>query len=159
MTESGKTTLAKEIAKEYKKQNKPVLVLDPWVSSSWKAEYITDDPVKLNGVIRRSTKCAVFIDECGYWLKEYRKYLYEWATTSRHYGHNTHFIAQTVPQVPPTVRVQCSNLFLFCQGKQYSKDLAAEYGADELMEAHKLKKGEYLYKLGVGYPVKKSKVF
>ena len=92
-------------------------------------------------------------------MKKFSHVLTELATTGRHYGHNCHFISQRGIQLSPTIRTQCPNIFLFKQSLQDTKDLSAEFVADELMNAHTLKKGEYLGKIGVDGKVFKTRAF
>jgi len=81
------------------------------------------------------------------------------ATNSRHYGHNAHFISQRAKQIDPTIRSQCSNIFLFKQSLYDTKDLSNEFVSQGLMQAHTLKKGEYIYKIGVDGETKKGRIF
>lgn len=81
------------------------------------------------------------------------------ATTSRKWGHRCHFIAQRAKQIDVTTRTQCSNVFVFKQSLDDTKELAKEFVADGLKQAHKLKKGEYLYKFGVDGEVGRGKAW
>lgn len=103
--------------------------------------------------------CALFIDESGQTIGRYAPEM-EWlATQSRKWGHKAHFITQRASQISPTLRNQCTNLFLFKQSPTDSKILACDFVADELKNAHKLKQGEYLVKIGVDGEIKRCRLF
>lgn len=160
MTESGKTTLARSLARRYQKKGIPVLVLDPYKSSAWNADYLTDCPDEFLETVKISKSCALFIDECGSFFDQGYSIPLLWiATNSRHYGHNAHFISQRAQQISPTVRDQCSHLFLFKQSFDDAKLLTRNFATDELLAAPSLKKGEYLGKVGLDGAVFRGRAF
>lgn len=159
ITQSGKTTLAFNLAREYKESGRNVLVLDPDLRKEWNAHFITDDPEYFLKVVKMNKSCALFIDESGQTIGRYAPEM-EWlATQSRKWGHKAHFITQRASQISPTLRNQCTNLFLFKQSPTDSKILACDFVADELKNAHKLKQGEYLVKIGVDGEIKRCRLF
>jgi len=136
-----------------------VLVLDPFLSKEWKADFISNQPEKFMAVVRRSNTCGIFVDECGGWCRTHERDI-EWlATISRHFGMNCHFITQRAAQISPTIRTQCENIILFKQGFQDTKYLVQEFVAAELEAAQTLNKGEYLSKCGVDGAVKRFNAF
>jgi DNA helicase HerA-like ATPase len=160
ITETGKTTLARKIAGRYKAQGIPVLVLDPYGSRKWNANYLSEYPKTFCQVVRNSRSCALFVDECGHWVDQGFEADLKWlATNSRHFGHNCHFISQRATQISPTIRAQCSNIFLFRQSFTDTRDLARDFASDDLMQAHTLLKGEYLGKVDVDGKVYKARIF
>jgi len=161
MTESGKTTLARErIAPLYRVKKVPVLVLDPYRSKKWKADFITDSPAQFVEVVKGSRSCALFVDEAGNFIDEgYVSELRWLATNSRHYGHNCHFISQRAVQIPPTIRGQCSNLFLFRQSFSDARELSKDFVSDDILTANELKRGEYFGKIGIDGKVYKARLF
>lgn len=160
MTESGKTTLARKLADNYRARGIPIIVLDPYLSSAWGADFITDSPDEFLSVVKSSTSCALFMDECGHYVDDgFDKQLRWLATNSRHYGHNSHFITQRAKQLKPTVRDQCTHLFMFKQSYDDAKELTRNFATDELLEAPSLKKGEYLGKVGIDGQVFRGRVF
>lgn len=124
----------------------------------WGADRVTDNPDAFWHLVKHSRSCAIFVDEAGKWKKNYLHILEEIATTGRHYGHNVHFIAQRAQMIPPTVRNQCENLFLFKQALDDARALAADFVADELLDAKTLKKGEFFAKIGVDGEVSRGKI-
>jgi len=159
ITDTGKTTLAFKLAACYKRRGTPVIVLDPDMRKDWNADFITDDPDKFLEVCKINQSAALFIDESGQTIGRYAGSMAWVATNSRKWGHKAHFISQRATQLDILMRTQCSNLFLFKQGVNDSKILAAEFVCPELMSACNLKKGEYLAKLGVDNEIKRGRAW
>jgi len=145
MTESGKTTLAKELAAQYRAKGVGVLVLDPLADPSWPADYRTDDPEEFMRVFWESRQCAVFIDEAGEAVGRYDEVMNKSATRGRHWGHNCHYITQRGVQLSPTVRDQCGHLFLFTTALNDAKTHANEWCQPELINARQLTQGQYYH--------------
>lgn len=125
MTESGKTTLAKRMAHEYRRRGFGVLVLDPWKSPDWPADFVTAD---LGAFLRKahaSRRCALFVEEVGGFG---RRPEFAWLfTQARHWGHATHYLSQYHSQVPPIVRSNCARLFLFRVSASSAKEWADDF--------------------------------
>lgn len=158
MTESGKTTLSKKIARELKDQGRGVIVLDPLKDPEWIADIVIADFMEFLDIVKRSRSCFLFVDEagmnCGQWDVESL-----WlATQSRHWGHSTFFISQRAQQISKTIREQCRFLYLFACSKSDSKILSDEWNRPELEEANTLNRGEYFYAPRFGN-VKRMRVF
>jgi len=145
MTESGKTSLAKQMAAEYRAAGISVLVLDPLSDPDWSADYITSDPVDFSRTFWDSQRCAVFIDEAGDAVGRYDEVMARTATRGRHWGHNCHYITQRGMQLAVTVRDQCSHLFLFTTALNDSKTHANEWNQPELVNASTLAQGQYYH--------------
>lgn len=144
MTESGKTTLAKQIAAARKNSGRGILCLDP-LGTQWPSDYQTTDQDEFLKVVWASESCDVFVDEAGEAIGHFNKTMNQLATKGRHWGHNCYFICQRAAMVSPTVRTQCRILFAFNQAKEDSIVLAREWGYDELLDCNKLKQGEYFH--------------
>lgn len=145
ITESGKTTLAVKLAGIYKARGVPVVVCDPLMDNRWNADLVTRNAERFLHAVKQRRSCAVFIDESGEVIGQYNDQMFWLATRARHYGHNVHFITQRVQQIAPTVRGQCTHLFLFHIGVGDAKMLAAEFAKPEIVEAASFQRGEYLY--------------
>ena len=143
MTESGKTTLAKRLAAEYKSKGIGVLVLDPLHDPDWQADFKTDSPEVFLNVFWKSRRCAAFIDEAGDCVGQYDDLMIRTATRGRHWGHSCHYISQRGALLARTVRDQCGGLFLFCTALDDCKLYAKEWNSEELLEGSKLSKGEF----------------
>ena len=145
MTESGKTTLAEQLARKYKAQQIGVLVLDPMRDKRWNADFITDDPDEFLKTFWASESCAAFIDESGDTVGRFNHAMEQTATKGRHFGHNVHFICQRASQLSKTIRDQCSFLALFRSSVVDCKTHAEEWARDELKKGASLNQGEYLF--------------
>jgi len=171
ITNTGKTTLAFEMAALYKKNGQRIIVLDPdlrpeWNVLSWheniteldmKHGVMTDEPEQFLLICKNAQSCALFIDESGSMIGRYDTQL-EWlATQSRKWGHKSHFIMQRGSQVSPTVRNQCSSAFVFKQSPDDAKVLSNNFVCPAFLEAPSLKKFEYIAKIEVDGVAYKSK--
>jgi hypothetical protein len=145
MTESGKTTLAKNLAKKYAANGIRILVYDPLSDPDWIADFKTHDIDLFLEEYWTSRQCAVFIDEAGELSLSHSNEILKTATRGRHWGHKNHYISQRGALLPRTLRDQCSSLFMFAQSLDDAKLYAAEYNSPELKTANSLKKGEYFY--------------
>lgn len=141
ITESGKTTLAKKFATLSKQQARGVIVLDP-MYDQWDCDYQTTNVDEFLEAFWNSKCCDVFIDESGDMIGHYDKAMIQTATKGRHWGHNVYFITQRPAQISPTVRTQCTNLFLFAMAREDSETLAREWNKPGLREAALLPKGQ-----------------
>lgn len=144
MTESGKTSLAKKLAQEYKSKGIEVLVLDPLGDPGWEVEKVYDDPEEYLEEVFKKRHCALFIDESGEMIGRYSGVMGKLATRSRHYGHNAHFIVQRCAQLDKTVRDQCSYIYLFRVSKKDSETLSDEYCQEALKSSATLDKLEFI---------------
>jgi len=158
MTESGKTSLAKSLAAEYKKQGFGVLVLDPMHDPGWQADFQTDNQHEFMDVFFNSRSCMVFVDEAGESVGQYDKLMTRTATKGRHWGHCVHYISQRGAMVNRSVRDQCKHLFLFATALEDCKLYAREFNKPVLLEAANFPEGEF-FKAGRFAPVQKMKLF
>lgn len=145
MTESGKTTLAKKLARKYKASGLGIIVLDPLCTTDWQADVNVSEPDQFLESFWGSRQCAVFIDESGDAVGRYDTAMIQTATKGRHWGHRVHYITQRASSISRTVRDQCSHLFLFRSGKQDCKLHAEEWSREELANGNTLGAGEYFY--------------
>lgn len=150
MTESGKTTLARGLAKRYRAAGIGTLVLDPLRDPKWQADYMTDDGEDFLRTFWLSRSCAAFLDEGGESVGRYDKAMQMTATRGRHCGHSCHYIAQRVQQLAPIVRDQCTHLFLFCSSAKDGALLADEFNMPELAQCSRLAQGEYIHAVKFG---------
>jgi thymidylate kinase len=157
MTESGKTSLAKNIARRLSNHGAPVMVLDI-LGSRWEgANYTTSDINEFMDYVKQARDCYIFIDESGE-VGKLAKEFYWLATRSRHYGHSVFFITQRSNQMKPIIRAQCRQLFLFCSAKNDCKILYEDFNYAELLEANNLPQGTFFHAQRFG-TCKKIKLF
>lgn len=155
-TESGKTTLARNLAAHYKHSGYGVLVLDPLTDPRWPCDFITADAEEFLDIFWRSRRCIAFMDEGGESVGRYDLAMQKTATRGRHWGHSCHYIAQDPTQLAPIVRAQCSHLFAFALSLRQSKVLAEEFNEPLLETCTKLRQGEYIHAQRFGKTVKHS---
>lgn len=158
MTESGKTTLAKALAKNYQQEGIKVLVLDPLSDPDWGADFQTSNQDEFLEVYWNSKRCMAFIDEAGESVGRYNKVMEKTATRGRHWGHSNHYISQRGTQIAATIRDQCSNLFLFTSSLKDCKIHSEEWNKKELLNGSSLKQGEFYHATRYGL-ISKGKMF
>ena len=100
----------------------------------------------------------VFVDESGDAIGHYNPTMQRLATKGRHWGHSCFFITQKATQIPPIIRDQCGQVFLFGSGSQSAKAIAEEFNSKEFLKATELKQGEYIHKTRFG-AVSKDSIF
>lgn len=144
MTESGKTTLAKKLNASFKKQGVGCIVLDPMNDPEWDADFQTSSNAQFLATAKASTKCALFIDESGSTVGRYADEMAWCATQSRHWGHRAHFITQRAQQLDPTVRHQCTDLYIFRVSRKDAEILAEEFAQPDLLQAASLGQYEFI---------------
>jgi hypothetical protein len=143
-TESGKTILNKRLSHWYKKNGIGVVVLDVMRDPDWAADYLTDDAEQFLAFVKNPKKClqcALFIDEAGGTIPRYAD-AFGWLTTqSRHHGHVCHLITQRAQMVTPTIRNQCSTLYIFNVNGKDAKIYAEDFNSPEALKAPTLPQG------------------
>jgi len=157
-TMSGKTVTAKTLARDMKKRGMDVLVLDPLKDPSWEADFITDNAGLFMQKVFTTTNCLLIVDESGDAIGKYDTVTHKLATRSRHLGHIAVFCAQRLTQLNPTIRGQCSRLFLFNSSHSDCVILANEFNEPGLLAATELPPGTCLYKNRFA-PLSKIKYF
>lgn len=150
MTESGKTSLAKKLARKLQAEQKGVLVLDTLCDPGWaegNGEFIfqTKDSEEFLEAFWASKGCFAFVDEGAENAGRYDKAMMLTATRGRHWGHSCFYISQVGTALNPTIRRNCSKLFLFATAREDCKIHAREWNKPELLEASTFKQGEYFY--------------
>lgn len=148
MTESGKTTLAKQLVIASQAKS---IVLDPMNDPGWQADFKTANSAEFLDMVWASEKCDVVVDEAGEAIGRYDVIMEKIATQSRHWGHNAYFLTQRGAQISATVRAQCRHLFLFTSAKDDCKILANEYNRPELLEANTLPQGHFIHVTRFGH--------
>lgn len=153
-TLSGKSFLAKTLARQYKKKGVKIAVLDPLAEPDWEADFQTTNQAELLEYLKKNRKHFVVIDEGGQSIGRYNKAM-EWVTTtSRHWGHRCAIVTHSPKQIPTTIRSQCTTVYLFRVTPPNSKVMFEEYGAEEFKEAHTLPK-YYFFRYKAFSPTKR----
>jgi energy-coupling factor transporter ATP-binding protein EcfA2 len=145
MSESGKTTLARQLSHILHKGGHKVIVLDEMQDPGWAADFITDDNDQFLEVFWANRECFVFIDEAGNAVGKYDDAMRQTATQGRHWGHSCFYISQRGALLSATVRGQCRHLYLFASPVADCKIYAHEFNRPELMKACELPQGQYYH--------------
>jgi hypothetical protein len=153
MSESGKTSLAKQIAANMRARNIRTMALDPLRDPAWPVDFITADQHEFLRTFWASKKCAAFMDEGGQSVGRYNLAMQETVTKGRHWGHACYLIAQKATQLAPVVRDMCSTLFVFSVAPSSAKMLAEDFNNDLILQASTLKQFEFIcvHKFGRAY--------
>lgn len=157
-TESGKTEVAKRLARAAASRGQGVIVYDPLAPGTgegvngWCGRVYTDW-VRFRAVFWASRGCMAVIDEAGEVFAEQRNDAQVMLTRGRHVdpstgggGHGVVLIAQRVKMVPPNARNQCAAVFAFQQGRNDARELADEWGDDAFLALPELPKLHYITK-------------
>lgn len=150
MTESGKTTLAKQLARQLKASGCGVIVLDPMNDPEWNADFQTTDGDEFLRVLWANRQLYAFIDESGEAVGKYDEEMRQTATRGRHWGHSLFYLSQRGAQLNATVRAQCRHLWLFTSARDDCKVLANEFNCPELLNATGLAQGHFFHKAKFG---------
>lgn len=145
ISESGKTTLAKQLAQHYRANGVKNLVLDPLSDPEWPADFVTASQSAFLAVFWKSQSCMAFLDEGAESVGRYDQAMRQTATKGRHWGHSCHYITHRASDIAPVVRYQCRHLFLFCSARADGEILAREYNEPLLEECAQLKQFEYFH--------------
>lgn len=142
---SGKTTLAKKLAKKASESGRCVLVYDPIRDPEWQADYITANMADFLKVAKLNKNCTLFIDESSTACGQHDRESHWLATQARHWGHQSNFIAQRPNQVAKNIRDNCDKLFCFRISPSDAKLYADEWCFPEILDSPNLAQGEFLF--------------
>lgn len=146
MTGSGKTTLLKkEIIPRFKTAGIKSAVLDPIGDPSFKADYQTKSSSEFLKFAYREKGYILIVDESGQAIGKYNAAMHSLATTVRHKGNFSFFAVHSVTGLPPIVRGQCANIFLFSCSRGNFKIIADEWDQPTLLDLPKLDAGEFYF--------------
>lgn len=146
---SGKTTLARAMCRQLLSQGQDCLVFDPLGTATkggdWGAAKVFSDPyLFLEECAKPSTvKKHLFIDEAHNILGHDHGENFWLLTEGRHFGLFLHLLTQRPKKLHPDVRSQCHTCYMFRLAKDDIKEIASDYGFDELHK-EKLDKGDFL---------------
>lgn len=161
ITQSGKTTLARYIARYLVKKKQRVIVFDPTADTKtlggdWNTTEVFTDPgeflefVEDPKNITPDNPAHIFIDESDE-IFSHSQIENRWILKKgRHYGMAVYLITQRPNLIMPTARNQCTTCYMFRLTVTDSKLVLADYGHTEI-PGPPLDQGEYLI-LKSGYP-------
>ncbi len=171
ITESGKTTLALQMAAAQRKGGFPVIVFtaagDDLVYWRRVADFATDSRDEFLKVYNspRTRGCMVYIDEGIQTMKRFDLEMQTPLTKGRHFGvgeepgggHSVHVLCTGANDLAPVVRRNCTRAIVFKQDPDSADLLARRYVQPGLRAAVNLGKGDYLVATGFG-PLRAGKV-
>lgn len=143
-TLSGKSTLAKVMAKGFRERGVCVAVLDPLKDRNWDADFVTENPDQFLHYAKRSHSHQLFVDEGATAIGRYNAQ-YQWlTTTARHHGHCATIICNRPQQLDKTLRDQCTTVYVFACSKSDAAIFADDFNEPLLLEAVKFKPGQFM---------------
>ena len=156
-TFSGKSKLAKMIAKQKAQAGHKVMVFDPLKTSGWpESAKLYAKPSAFVAAYWEAENVYVFIDEAKVLFDKEPHEAERIAYQGRHGGRLNFFIGQrAMSMIPPNARNQCPRVYAFKQSVTDSDTLAKEYD-ERLNECPKLGKLEFL--MSDGFSAAKGKL-
>lgn len=144
MTGTGKTSLLKyEIIPRFKKAGIKVAVLDPIGDPEFQADYQTKSSEQFLQFAFSNKGYILVVDESGEAIGKYNQPMQKLATSVRHKGNFSFFAAHSATQLPPIVRSQCANVFLFACSRPNFEKISDEWDQPTLLSLPRLKAGEF----------------
>jgi DNA helicase HerA-like ATPase len=135
VTESGKTTLARMLARNFAGQGQNVIVYDPvgtgTLGGGWpeSAVVFSDEEEFLSYVARDDvTHSHVFIDEAGDVFNLSKRHNMWLLTRGRHFGLYCYLICQRPKMVAPSARSQCSRAYMFRLAHEDASEISRDFG-------------------------------
>lgn len=152
MTESGKTTLAHQIANYYANlkndERREIIVYDPMMTpttaGSWpeSAVLFTKKIEFLNYIKKIGGRYVIFIDESDNIFSHEQRENNWILTKGRHFGFEVFLITQRPKMIAPSVRAQCSTAYVFRLGRNDLRMVGDDF-AHEIADIS-LDQGDYL---------------
>lgn len=145
ITQSGKTTLAKELSREmWRKNKRRSLVLDPhteiWGDQAW----VTADEEKFWEAVWKTRGAFVIVEEAAATIRRDRE-LVPVFTRLRHLNHVLCVIGHNGTDLLPAMRQQIKTLYLFRQPQEAAEIWATSFAEPALMDAQYLGRFEFLH--------------
>jgi len=154
-TMSGKTTFAKQLARQHRRAGRLILSLDPMLDPDLieLSDYHTTDPEDFLRVAGINTRATCIIDEGGETVGQFARPMFKLATQYRHIGHICLFLVQRPAQINPTIRGNTAAVAAFALNRKDAAALADEYNCPDLVQVQDFPAGRYIYKKRFQPPV------
>lgn len=152
MTQSGKSTLARILAKGVRASGRKVAVLDALKDPKWNVDFLTDDSGEFLEYAKANRGHLLIVDESATSMNKNDKENAWLATTARHYGHRSLFITHRVTQIDPTIRGNCDKLYVFATGPKDAEIAAEEFNEPILRKLPNIPKGSFVVVSRFGKP-------
>lgn len=165
VTLSGKTTLARAISRALRSRGQSVVVFDPMrtltAGGDWgEGAHIFDQEENFLTMMGddRVLHTHVFVDEADMVFHHGRRENFWMLTRGRHYGFVMHLLTQRPQLVHPTVRHQCTRLYMFRLSVDDRVILGKEKGHDDF-DAYDLDQGEFVVANSASREVARGNIF
>lgn len=148
MTMSGKTFLAQRLAAKFKRSRIQTLILRR-PGEAWPADAVswsTEDPDAFLAMFGRARGCACFLELADADVGHTDKRFHACFSKGRHLGHRCYFLSQRAAQVHPTIRENCTELYLFTSGAKGAAIWAEEFADDAILKAATLPRFSFIHK-------------
>jgi hypothetical protein len=157
MTGSGKTLLARRLAREAKSRSRKVIVYDPTAQNTgpnaagWQADYVERDWQAYKALFWQNKHCLAVIDEAIDVFEKDRAEATRMMRRGRHIdaetgggGHVCCLVGQRWTRLENTARDQCSILYAFQQSPKDAERLAEDWNCALLQHVAELPNLHYL---------------
>jgi len=165
VTLSGKTTLARTLARCADDCGQNVIVFDPvgtnTAGGDWpKRSVLFDNEAEFFAYLARPDvgHAHVFIDEAGDLFNASKRENFWLLTRGRHFGLFVYLIAQRPMMLYPTVRNQCGQAYIFRLAHNDLRMIGQDYGFSNL-DKNSLDKGDFLLVTSGASGYSRSNVF
>ncbi len=159
---SGKTTLAKELSRQYwERSQRRSLVLDPNLEEWGPHAWVTDDEEKFwsavwkNSVFKPAKPSLVIVEEAAETINR-DKGLTSVFTRLRHLNHKLIVIGHSGENLLPIMRQQLDTLYLFRQSPDDAERWARSMTQEGFLTAAELEQYEFLFGERFKPPVKRK---
>jgi len=165
VTQSGKTTLARELARALAARGQNVIVFDPvgtaTAGGGWpKGAIIFDESAEFFEYIERpDVKGAhVFIDEAADFFGVGDKHNFWLLTRGRHFFLHIYLIAQRPKMLAPSVRGQCGVAYVFRLACEDADEIGRDFGHSGIGKIN-LDTGDFLVLTAGQASIKRANIF
>lgn len=161
VTESGKSTLARNLAFQLAKMGEKIIVFDP-VGSEWPTDsVIFSDEEEFLGYVSSPeiSNAHIFVDEAGEVFTVGKKHTHWLLTRGRHIGFQVYMIVQRPKMIAPTCRTQCSRGYIFRLSPDDWREVAGDFGHSQNILEKPLDKGDFLILSSGQASIKRANIF
>lgn len=156
MTESGKTFLARQMARDFRKSDIRTIVLrkelEPW--STKEAWFQTDNPEEFLSQYERigrdnqrtGNSAVCFMELADADVDKYDIRFHRCFTRGRHMGFRCYYMTQRAASVHPAIRENCSQLYIFTVARKGAQLWADEFCDEEILKAATLPSHRFIHK-------------
>jgi DNA helicase HerA-like ATPase len=163
-TMTGKTTLARLVARQRARKKRNVVIYDPvgtqTAGGGWPEGdnvLLFDDFEEFMTWVGKNGDADLFIDEAGDHFRVQDAENHWLLRRGRHYGYEVHLISQRPKMMAPNVRNQCSKAYLFRLSTDDVREICGDMGRDA--PTSELDKGDFIGVCSYSPEIVKGNVF